>query len=121
MFERARAFVTSRALRAFKTATISSRTWRFIGGRETPCFPCAFDTLVAALVHECQASTGCVTNGELQVSLADDGCVGSLSMTRPNDVFVACLAEGFDAARCPCDDSPTVELFQGLGNLGCDG
>jgi hypothetical protein len=83
-------------------------------------FPCNFDGWAAKVVNQCQQETGCVTNGDVEVSLGAEGCVSGLAMTQPNDAFVACLVTAFGDARCPCDAMPTFEVFLGLANDGCD-
>lgn len=83
-------------------------------------FPCDFDGFVILTADQCQAATGCKTNGDLEVKMAADGCVQALAMDEPNDDIVACLVAKFDAARCPCGASELVYSF-GHGNAGCDG
>lgn len=83
-------------------------------------FPCGFDVWASEAAKACQQATGCTTNGDLEIALGTDGCVAGVRMTKPSDAFVACLAGIFGATRCPCVDAPTVDLFLGLGNDGCD-
>ncbi|MBM4358519.1 MAG: hypothetical protein FJ096_10470 [Deltaproteobacteria bacterium] len=93
---------------------------------ETACygdsdFPCNFDGWAAKVIDRCQAESGCATNGDVEVTLAPNGCVDGLAMTQPNDAFVACVAAAFGEVRCPCEEALTFGVFLGLGNGGCDG
>jgi hypothetical protein len=81
-------------------------------------FPCALERWTPELIDECQAETGCITNGWLAIEMNDDGCAKKLRMTDPNSEFVACLVEKLDRARCPCSGA-TQKEFLGEGNSGC--
>jgi hypothetical protein len=83
-------------------------------------FPCNFAGWVTDVAAACQEQTGCKTNGWLEVTLGDDGCVASLGMHEPNDEIVACLVERLGALRCPCEAATTTYYF-GVGHSGgCD-
>ena len=80
-------------------------------------FPCAFQSWVASVAKSCQQATSCKTNGFLEVTVGDDGCVASIGMDQPNDEIVACLLAELTSLRCPCDETETRHFF-GVGNDG---
>ncbi|WP_437983064.1 hypothetical protein [Sorangium sp. So ce117] len=80
-------------------------------------FPCQSDDWVNRTAERCQLETGCKTNGWLEVTMGEDGCVAEIGMDEPNDDIVACLVEEFGAVRCPCTSS-RITYFFGLGNTG---
>jgi len=82
-------------------------------------FPCGFSSWIVSLAERCQEETGCKTNGHLEVTLGEDGCVAEIAMNQPNDDIVACLAEEIGSTSCPCERPETVSHFFGLGNDGC--
>lgn len=83
-------------------------------------FPCDFENFILFAAEQCQKATGCKTNGQLQVTLATDGCVSEIAMEVPNQAMIDCLVERVDAVHCPCGASTTNYSF-GHGNDGCDG
>lgn len=80
-------------------------------------FPCDFVHWVNTTAESCQAATGCVTNGWLEVKMGADGCVNDVGMDQPNQAMVACLLAELGAVRCPCGVTET-QLFLGLANSG---
>lgn len=88
------------------------------GGCEGPVdFPCAFTSWVEATAKSCQTSTGCKTNGWLEVRMGSAGCVVAIGMDQPNPEVVACLVEAFGSASCPCTEEE-ASFFFGNGNDG---
>lgn len=83
-------------------------------------FPCDFENYILFVAEQCQKATGCKTNGQLQVTLATDGCVSQIAMEMPNQPMIDCLVEHVDAVHCPCGASVTDYSF-GHENDGCDG
>jgi hypothetical protein len=83
-------------------------------------FPCAFSDWVIQTADGCQQATGCVTNGWLEVTMDDAGCVVAIGMTEPNDAIVGCLAAELGASSCPCM-SGVVQHFFGVANMGSCG
>lgn len=80
-------------------------------------FPCAFEGWMVSTAESCQTSTGCVTNGWLEVTMGAEGCVEAIGMDQPNDAMVACLLAELGAVRCPCL-SVKGSYFFGYGNMG---
>ncbi|UQA59704.1 hypothetical protein [Polyangium aurulentum] len=80
-------------------------------------FLCGFDKWFASVAASCQTSTGCKTNGWLEVKMAEDGCVNYIGMEEPNDEIVACLVAEFGAVRCPCSTVAGSYYF-GEDNMG---
>jgi hypothetical protein len=88
------------------------------GGCEGPIdFPCAFAAWVQATAQSCQTSTGCKTNGWLEVHMGQAGCVTAIDMDQPNPEVVACLVEAFGSAQCPCTEAE-ASFFFGNDNVG---
>lgn len=92
---------------------------------EGPCtgpvdFPCDFENFILYAAEQCQKQTGCITNGQLQVTLAADGCVSEIAMETPHQAMIDCLVERVDTVHCPCGASVTNYSF-GHGNDGCEG
>ena len=83
-------------------------------------FPCDFEGFVLLTATQCQAATGCQTNGILEVKLATDGCVAEVGMSQPNAAMVDCLVDIYQAVRCPCGASE-LSISLGHENDGCDG
>jgi hypothetical protein len=79
-------------------------------------FLCGFGTWVNKLAAACQVSTGCVTNGFLQVEMAG-GCAVSIAMDQPNDAMLACLLAELGTKQCPCDEA-SASYFFGQSNTG---
>jgi len=83
-------------------------------------FLCGFEKWMTATAKKCQSSTGCKTNGWLEVHMAVNGCVDEIRMDEPNDEIVACLVAEFGAVRCPCGEVAGSHYF-GNSNTGvCD-
>lgn len=85
--------------------------------RGTNDFVCDFAPWATRTASSCQQSTGCKTNGWLEVKMGADGCVVEIGMDQPNDDIVACLLAEFGAVRCPCSEG-TITHFFGLANDG---
>lgn len=80
-------------------------------------FPCGLERWVIQTAESCQESTGCVTNGWLEVKMGADGCVQAIAMDQPNDAIVACLLAEVGSVQCPCQTSESTYFF-GFGNKG---
>ena len=80
-------------------------------------FPCGFDDWIFETAESCQTTTGCKTNGWLEVKLSADGCVVEIGMDQPNDAILSCLLTELGATRCPCSVSSTRYYF-GSTNTG---
>lgn len=80
-------------------------------------FLCGFEKWLTATAENCQTTTGCKTNGWLEVKMAVDGCVSEIRMDKPNDDMIACLLEQFGAYRCPCGEIEGSHYF-GNSNTG---
>jgi hypothetical protein len=92
---------------------------RPVGSCQGPVdFPCAFAEWVENTAARCQEETGCVTNGWLEVTMDDDGCVTAIGMDQPNDAVLECLAAELGAKSCPCGAVTATYLF-GFDNDGC--
>lgn len=85
--------------------------------RGTNDFLCDFANWATSTAETCQRSTGCKTNGWVEVKMGADGCVVELGMTEPNDEMVACLLAEFGSKRCPCGEEK-ITYFFGYGNDG---
>jgi hypothetical protein len=83
-------------------------------------YPCAFEDWIVAVAKSCQTSTGCKTNGWLEVKMASDGCVTEIRMDQPNDDIIECFVAEFGSVRCPCQEVETSYYF-GVGNMGVCG
>lgn len=93
---------------------------RPLGGCAGPVdFPCAFSSWAESTATACQESTGCQTNGWLEVVMGPDGCVSSIGMTEADDPIVECLVEAFGSVRCPCPASEMTHFF-GIANTECE-
>jgi hypothetical protein len=79
-------------------------------------FPCNVSDWVTALAKKCQQATDCATNGSVEISLGNSGCVTKIAMTQPNDAMVACLVKQVTAVRCQCMQPLSSTYFFGLGN-----
>ena len=80
-------------------------------------FPCAFEDWMKRTAASCQESTGCKTDGWLEVKMGAEGCIVEIGMDAPNDDMIACLLAEFGSVRCPCGEALATYLF-GYGNMG---
>lgn len=80
-------------------------------------FTCQLEPWVRDVADECQRATGCETNGWLEVTMGDDGCVVEIGMDQPDEDFAACVADAMGAARCPCG-AATTRYWLGEGHAG---
>jgi len=80
-------------------------------------FMCGFEKWLKTIAQNCQITTGCKTNGWLEVKMAGNGCVSEIRMDTPNDDMVACLVSEFGAVRCPCAEIEGSYYF-GKTNTG---
>ncbi|MBK9263320.1 MAG: hypothetical protein IPM54_26395 [Polyangiaceae bacterium] len=82
-------------------------------------FLCGFEKWMRATAENCQMTTGCKTNGWLEVTMAGDGCVSEIRMDKPNDEMVACLVAEFGAVRCPCAEIEGSYYFGNTNSGAC--
>jgi hypothetical protein len=80
-------------------------------------FPCRFAPWATDVARSCQVKTGCETNGRVEVTMNEDGCVDGLAMDEPGTAIVACLVEALGDVKCPCGEGK-VSYFYGLANDG---
>lgn len=80
-------------------------------------FPCGFEQWALKIAEKCFESTGCKTNGWLEVKMGQDGCVEAIGMDQPNDEILACMLPELGASQCPCMGGEITHFF-GLANTG---